>query len=595
MDNRRGRNNNFFDDAPMRTKAPERSATPNQRRPKNAGYRLAHSTKKVLVVMLVALIMCGATLVIAFALPGELSNSDSPALAADALGKIYQNGTKISGVDVSGKTVEQAKSELEKVAQNALSKVAYTVALPANLKQMADTAYEAYQLNENNGIALSAYEPALMSVTFDGELSGVSIDLEATLADALKSTGDHKFRYKMDDSVLTANVEAECAKLDILPISANVKVDIHNSEDTWNSEKKLGDFSSGEESERLKTSGDITYTDEVPGKVVGRIKLTADIKASFDANSMVAEITPILVDKTPAITKSDLIKNQELIGEHTTSYTGYTGGSRPRSFNVWKLTSIVNGVVLQPGQQWSINDAAGKRTNNKEWAAAPGITNGVYTDQEGGGVCQVSTTLYCAVFKANLQVDKRSHHSWPSSYVKPGMDATISTGSPDFVFTNQYDYPITIICNTDAYTKKAELNIQIYGPPTEYKYDFIRVEEENSPPPETKYTLDKNLPSFTTSVVRVSHNRIVVKIYKGFFDKISGQEVNRKLMYTDTYKAFPYWIAYGDGWDPSAPPIPTGPTPEPVGPTATAVPTATATPSATPTATTTPTATPPVG
>ncbi|HBU13224.1 MAG TPA: vanomycin resistance protein VanB, partial [Clostridiales bacterium] len=100
--------------------------------------------------------------------------------------------------------------------------------------------------------------------------------------------------------------------------------------------------------------------------------------------------------------------------------------------NIWKMSDIINGVKVEPGETWSINEEAGPRTYNLGWQGAPGISDGEYKEEAGGGICQVSSTLYNAVLRAELEIVERKHHSWPLDYIDGGLDATISTGAPDF-------------------------------------------------------------------------------------------------------------------------------------------------------------------
>jgi len=135
--------------------------------------------------------------------------------------------------------------------------------------------------------------------------------------------------------------------------------------------------------------------------------------------------------------------------------------------NIKILADIVNGTEIKPGEVWSINEAAGPRNRDTAktvgWQEAPGISKGRYEDQVGGGVCQVSSTVYNAAIRAELTIVERQAHSWPSSYIKKGMDATISTGGPDLKLSNPFDMPIYLAAFVDeeAFT----VTVEVYGPP----------------------------------------------------------------------------------------------------------------------------------
>ena len=109
---------------------------------------------------------------------------------------------------------------------------------------------------------------------------------------------------------------------------------------------------------------------------------------------------------------------------------------------------------------------------------APGISNGEYQEEAGGGICQVSSTLYGSILRAEVKVVDRTHHSWPLTYVDGGLDATISTGAPDFKIQNNYDIPIYIVATCDGSARTIE--VSIYGPKFEdgLTRDFTSVKNQ---------------------------------------------------------------------------------------------------------------------
>ncbi|MGI5918659.1 MAG: VanW family protein [Christensenellales bacterium] len=163
----------------------------------------------------------------------------------------------------------------------------------------------------------------------------------------------------------------------------------------------------------------------------------------------------------PKATVESLKKATGLVTSWTSSYS--KNDSFNRNWNVAKLSGIINGVVIQPGEEWSINKHAGRRTKEGGWMDAAGIVAGGYVDQPGGGVCQISSTLYNAAIRAALEIVKASHHSIPSNYIPFGLDATIDSNGPDLVLKNPYSSPIYIISYVDPMKKTA--TVEVYGPP----------------------------------------------------------------------------------------------------------------------------------
>lgn len=146
---------------------------------------------------------------------------------------------------------------------------------------------------------------------------------------------------------------------------------------------------------------------------------------------------------------------RDVMGEYTTNVSG----SSNRKSNVKLCGQKINGTILLPGEEFSYNNVVGQRTAEAGFKEAGAYLNGEEIQELGGGVCQGSSTLYCAVMYSNLEVVNRRCHSFVSSYVPLGMDATVSWGGPDFVFKNNTDYPIKIVC-TYANSK---LTVEIHG------------------------------------------------------------------------------------------------------------------------------------
>lgn len=159
----------------------------------------------------------------------------------------------------------------------------------------------------------------------------------------------------------------------------------------------------------------------------------------------------------PTVTKEDLKEN--LFKDLLASYSTTVGGSSGRRTNVGLAAKAINNKIVLSGEQFSYNKTLGKRTREKGYQEGSAIINGESTPTVGGGICQTSTTLYNAVLLSNLEIVTRRNHTYPSSYVPLGLDATVSWGSQDFVFENSSDYPIKIVSSYDGKT----VNVKIYG------------------------------------------------------------------------------------------------------------------------------------
>ena len=149
------------------------------------------------------------------------------------------------------------------------------------------------------------------------------------------------------------------------------------------------------------------------------------------------------------------IRNEK-IGGYVTSFNTY---NKERTNNIYLATEAINNFVLFPGETFSFNKVVGKRTAGKGYLPATVISRGEFSEDIGGGICQVSSTLFNAVDNAGLKVIQRFSHSRKVTYIPPGRDATVSWNGPDFVFNNKYNQPILI----QAKTLGNKVTIEIYS------------------------------------------------------------------------------------------------------------------------------------
>jgi vancomycin resistance protein YoaR len=129
------------------------------------------------------------------------------------------------------------------------------------------------------------------------------------------------------------------------------------------------------------------------------------------------------------------------LGEYTTHYNA---SNKERSKNVRLSTDAINGTVIFPGETFSFNETVGERTEERGYEKAPVIVKGEFAEDIGGGICQVSSTLFNAVDQDGIQIVERYTHSRSVPYVPPGKDATVSWWGPDFSFKNLYNEPVVI-------------------------------------------------------------------------------------------------------------------------------------------------------
>ncbi|WP_042454169.1 VanW family protein [Neobacillus dielmonensis] len=188
-----------------------------------------------------------------------------------------------------------------------------------------------------------------------------------------------------------------------------------------------------------------TIIPEQLGTQIYRQVLTEQLY-SYYFNRQQSQIEVPMITAYPKV-DSELLSdiNSMRIGRYVTSYNPY---NKNRSVNIKIATKAINNYVVFPGETFSFNKIVGKRTEDRGYMRAPVIIRGEVDEDIGGGICQVSSTLYNAVDNAGLKIIQRYSHSRKVPYIPPGRDATVSWYGPDFVFKNSYDQPILIRART---------------------------------------------------------------------------------------------------------------------------------------------------
>jgi len=203
-----------------------------------------------------------------------------------------------------------------------------------------------------------------------------------------------------------------------------------------------------------------------------------------------------------------------------------------RTKNVKLALKKIDGVVVMPGETFSYNKTLGKRTAEAGYDYAAGYAGGKVVPMLGGGICQVSSTLYTAVLYANLDIVERYNHMFLTSYIGAGKDATVVYGSLDFRFKNTRKYPIRIKATSNG----GVAEVKIYGIKEEVEYD-VEIESTilNYISYKTIYEEDKTLAPGQEKVEQNGMRGCKSKTYRVL--KLNGQEVSRELLSSDTYDA----------------------------------------------------------
>lgn len=193
---------------------------------------------------------------------------------------------------------------------------------------------------------------------------------------------------------------------------------------------------------------------------VGRSFDKAEAQRLWDAAAIGDKVVIPLVITEPAVTTEQL--NSMLFSEVLSQKsTTLSGSSAARINNITKAAAAINGIIMNPGDEFSYNGTLGQRTPSAGYMAAGAYSGGKVVNEVGGGICQVSSTLYYCTLIANLEIVDRSCHYFGVNYLPAGLDATVSWPSPDFKFKNDSDYPIKIEAYVDSSTNSVV--VRIYG------------------------------------------------------------------------------------------------------------------------------------
>lgn len=215
-------------------------------------------------------------------------------------------------------------------------------------------------------------------------------------------------------------------------------------------------------------------------------------------------------------------------------YTSYENSSENRKSNIKLASKLLNDFFLDVGEEFSFNQVVGERTEKRGFKNAKIIVNGEFIDGVGGGVCQVSTTLYNAVLLAGLKVTEYHPHSLSVSYVSPSFDAMVSFGSADLRFINNTKSPIII----NAYAKENRLTVYITGEKSIYRYERLSEIIEEIPFKIDKIIDDGSYPELLIGEEKIiSYGKNGLKS-KGYLIKYRGEKViEKRLIRIDTYKS----------------------------------------------------------
>ena len=472
------------------------------------------------------------------------------------------SGISIEGIEISGLSKEEAKAKLETIYNEKKQKDInliyqdYETQLSPTIMEVnydvEKAINEAYELGRSENIFINNYQILLtliskkdinVEMSLNEDITKQSIqDIQANLPGVvIEST----YAIEDDELIITKGKEGVAIDTDNLLNKVKERLDNTNIADE-NIEipvvtqtpqeidiQKIHDEIYKEPQDAYYTKDPFTLYPEVVG-------IDFDVE---EAKKILQEDKEEYVIKLtltqPKVTLTDI--GTEAFPDKLSDFTTmYDPGDTDRSTNLRIACEKLNGKVIMPGETFSYNQTLGPRTVAAGYKNGKIYENGKVVDGIGGGICQISSTLYNAVLEANLEIVERRNHQFVTSYVGAGRDATVVYGLTDFRFKNTRQYPIRLV----ASSKNGIASVAIYGikEETEYTFDF-KTNTIGTIPYTTQYIEDSTLEAGTEIVEQKGANGIQTETY--IIKKLNGKEVSRKLLSKDTYSAMTRIIRKG--------------------------------------------------
>ena len=508
------------------------------------------SKKKILIIVCSVI---GALIILAGA-----------AIAALNPGNRIARGVRVEGISVGGKTVDAAKELItpEKdfkgqkfVVKDSVSNAkadisADDIALRYDIDK---TLEEAYKIGRGEGLINDAaklvrliFSPIDVQYSYDCDKAA----LDKALYDFGVSVNGEQKNYELEFGEGVVNIKQG---------ASGQSEDVQELEDAFfeavkNGEKEVTvtlEVKNPPEPD-VKSIYDELYIEPQDATyeiVNGKLKVTPEVLGrEIDKDEAQKQIEKIkngevatlkLINLEPKVTEASI--NADLFGTVLGKYsTSYATSTKNRSDNVELAASKINGIILMPDEEFSYNNAVGKRTSANGFKEAPVFENGETVQGMGGGVCQVSSTLYSAVLYADLPVLERKSHSLTVSYVPKGQDATVAYGSIDFRFKNNTKGPIKISAKTGG--KVIEISIWGAKPEKEKKVEVISTVVGTTAPTVEEIT-DPNMKLGERKVISNGKTGYTVNTVRKVYE--NGKEVKSEKMPASKYKMVPTKVAVG--------------------------------------------------
>lgn len=429
-----------------------------------------------------------------------------PVSARAASGDVILDGVYMGNVDLSGLTVEEAKAKVSEYVESLKAR---------NVTFGAVGEHYVAVMAGDLGLEWTNEEDIDAAATLGKK--GNIVKRYKAIQNLKYANKVYKIELSFDKSLIRSVLEEQCAEYDVEAVNATLT-------------RENGQFiiSEGQTGEAVDIEGSLDRIYEY---------LTTEWAYGDASIDLVINVTE------PKGTKEQLSKLTDVLGTYTTSYST---SSASRCKNVENGCSLINGTLLYPGDEFSTYETIKPFTQENGYYPAGSYLNGKVVESIGGGICQVSTTLYNAVLLSELDVTERYNHSMIVTYVKPSMDAAIAESSgKDFKFVNNYDNPIYI----EGVTAGKEITFTIYGIDTRDAGHKVTYESETLTTTQPDYEVITANTSQAIGYISVesAHVGYTAQLWKVVTE--NGVEVSREVINKSTYKMTPRTASVGVSTD----------------------------------------------
>ena len=473
-------------------------------------------------------------------------------------------GITIKEIDVSGLTKEEAVEKLTKIYDEKKSKEIelkyqdYETTIDLNVLEtnyeIEKAVNEAVEIGKQGNIFVNNFE---IIKTF---LLKKDIDVESTINDQIADQTVEDIGTKLPGIVVESSYYVEDEQdsliigkgkkgivIDRENLINKIKEEINKTEVTQEYieipviEKDPDPIDIEKIHTEIYTEVQDAYYTKDPFEVHPEVEgIDFDVEAAKAALAEEKEeyVIPLIITK-PKVTLSD-IGTEAFPDKLSTFTTKYDATNTDRTTNLRLACQKINGKVILPGETFSYNKTLGKRTAEAGYRNGKVYENGEVVDGIGGGICQISSTLYNTALLANMEIVERRNHQFVTSYLPAGRDATVVYGSTDFKFKNTRKYPVRIVASINS----GIATVTMFGIKEEEEYTIsFSTKTISTIPPTTKYQEDPTLPAGTEKVKQAGSNGLVTETY--ITKKLNGKVVETKLLSRDTYNAMQKIILRG--------------------------------------------------